>query len=271
MRVLLAAGLACLCAHAPVAVAQSGAFAWPNGKRAAVSLTFDDARRSHPLTGADLLADFETKVTFYVVPDAVEAQLDGWKRLVAAGHEMGNHSLRHPCSGNFVWARDKALETYTLRQMRREIVAANEAIERLLGVVPTSFAYPCGQSFVGRGSGTESYVPLIAALFVSGRGWLDEAPNDPAYVDMSQITGVEMDGKDFEEVRALVEAAAHDGAWLVLAGHEIGSAGRQTTRVSMLRKLLAYLQEPTNQIWAAPVGDIGEYVVAQRESREAAP
>ena len=61
----------------------------------------------------------------YVVPSSVERRLDGWKKAVAAGHEIGNHSLNHPCSGNFLWARQKALEEYTLAKMEHELAETN--------------------------------------------------------------------------------------------------------------------------------------------------
>ena len=243
----------------------AGDLVWPEGSRAAVSLTFDDGRESQVDVGAPLFARFAgLKATFYVVPDAVEERLDGWRRMASAGHEIGNHSVRHPCSGNFEWARDKALEDYTLDTMRSELAEANRRIQDLLGVKPVSFAYPCGQTYVGRGRDTRSYVPLVAELFESGRGWLDEAPNDPIFVDFAQLTGMEMDGKDFEEIRALIEQAKTSGAWLVLAGHEIGEAGPQTTRVEMLEQLLEYASDPENGIWVAPVGTVARWVGQRR-------
>lgn len=45
---------------------------------------------------------------------------------------------------------------------------------------------------------TKSYVPLISKLFLSGRAWLDEGPNDPQFCDLAHPTGMEMDGKTFE-------------------------------------------------------------------------
>lgn len=255
-----------------LATAQAGTtdpdeFSWPDGARAAVSLSFDDGRLSQVDVGAPLFERFgEIKATFYVVPDAVNERLDGWRRMVAAGHEIGNHSVRHPCSGNFAWARDKALERYTLAEMRSELSEANRRIEDLLGVQPVSFAYPCGQTFVGRGRDTRSYVPLVAELFDSGRGWLDEGPNDPIFVDFAQLTGMEMDGKDFEEIRTLIEQAKTSGAWLILAGHEIGEDGPQTTRVDMLEQLLDYASNPENGIWMAPVGAIAQYVGQRRSA-----
>lgn len=240
------------------------AFAWPDGKNVAVSLTFDDARTSQVDVGLDLFDRYDAQVTFFVVPAAVEERLDGWKRARDKGHEIGNHSLNHPCSGNFSWARDKALETYTLHQMREELSAANRRIDELLGVTPETFAYPCGQTFVGRGVETRSYVPIVAEMFLLGRGWLDEAPNDPTFADMAQLTGIEMDGKSFHDIRPLIEQAREGGLWLVLAGHEIGSGGTQTTRVDMLEQLIRYANDPSSEVWLAPAGTVAEYVLEHR-------
>ena len=233
---------------------------WPDGKQIAVSLTFDDARMSQVDVGTALLNQYGVKATFIVVPSSVEKRLDGWKKAVADGHEIGNHTLFHPCSGNFPWSKSKALENYTIKQMRKELVDANKQIEKLLGIKPKVFAYPCGSTFVGRGSKTKSYVPLIADLFLAGRGWLDEGPNDPTFCDFAQLTGMEMDGKDFDQILPLLENAKKTGAWLILAGHEMGESGNQTTRLSMLKKLIEYAQNPANKIWIAPMGTVAKYV-----------
>ena len=235
-------------------------FSWPNGALAAVSLTFDDARHSQVEGGTALLDKFGAKATFYVLPGEVEQRLPGWKAAVEAGHEIGNHSMMHPCSGNFTWARDNALEGYSLDKMRSELKQANEELNRLLGVTPVSFAYPCGQTFIGRGTSTQSYVPVIAELFTTGRGWLDEAPNDPGYVDMAQITGMSMDGKSFEEVVEMLDQAREAGAWLVLAGHEMGGAPPLNTSLEMLEELIPYLQDPRNGFWLDTVGEVAQYV-----------
>lgn len=232
----------------------------------AISLSFDDARGSQASRGVPLLNEYDVKATFYLVPSAAKGQLEGWKKAVASGHEMGNHSLNHSCSGNFVWSRNNALENYTMDKMRAELLEAGKQIEAMLGVKTVSYAYPCGQTFIGRGQKTESFVPLISQLFASGRGWLDEAPVDPAYCDMAQLTGMEMDGKDFEQILPIIEAARKSGQWLVLAGHETADSGAQTTRLSMLRKLCEYAKDPKNGIWIAPVGEVASYVGKARDN-----
>ena len=240
-------------------------FHWPEGKKVAVSLTFDDGRASQVDAGTALLDAYGVKATFYVVPSAVEQRLDGWKEAVKNGHEIGNHSLNHPCTGNFAWARDKALEDYTLDQMRKELETANKEIHNLLGITPEVFAYPCGQTYVGRGVETKSYVPVVAELFQFGRGWMDEGPNAPQFCDYAQLTGMEMDGKDFDEVKKMIEAAKASGGWLVLAGHEMGEEGFQTTKLSMLKDLIQYAANPANGVWLETVGTVGKYVRKEGE------
>jgi peptidoglycan/xylan/chitin deacetylase (PgdA/CDA1 family) len=243
---------------------QEKEFNWPEGKQMAISLTWDDARPSQVTIGTAILNSYETKATFYVLPSPVYDELGAWKEAVKAGHEIGNHSFNHPCSGNFLWARKNALENYTESKMELEFEASNEKLFQMLGVTPTQFAYPCGQTFIKRGTETQSYVPLVAKHFESGRTWLDEAPNDPVFCDLAQITGVEMDGKSFKEILAIIEPARENGLWLVLGGHEINKGGIQTTKTKTLKKLLKYLNE-TGAIWVAPVGEIVDYINKNRE------
>jgi peptidoglycan/xylan/chitin deacetylase (PgdA/CDA1 family) len=248
------------------ASAQKNSFVWPEGKKMAISLSFDDARISNVEGGTALLDEYDVKATFYLVPANAKLRLEGWKKAVASGHEIGNHSINHACSGNFVWARKNPLENYTLAKMREELMETNRQLKEMFGVTPTVYAYPCGQTFVGRGKNTQSFVPVVADLFVSGRGWLDEAPVDPAYCDMAQLTGIETDGKSFDQILTLIKEAKKGGQWLVLAGHETAASGPQTTRLDMLRELCAYAKDPANGIWIAPVGEVAAYVNAARDT-----
>jgi len=242
-------------------------FYWPEGKRAAISLTFDDARISQVDNGLPILDEYGAKATFYVSIHRLEERPDAWKRATANGHEIGNHSLTHPCSGNFPFARKTALEDYTLYMMRNEMKEAGNIIEQVTGVRPVSFAYPCGQKFVGRGRNVKSYVPLVAEEFLSGRGWMDEWANDPTFCDMAQLMGVELDGKDFEQLKELIDRTRENGGWLIFCGHEIGKQGRQTTRSSTLKTICEYAQDPANGLWLDTVQTVARYISKQRTGK----
>jgi hypothetical protein len=239
-------------------------FSWPKGKKSALSLTFDDARPSQIDMGLPVLDKYGIKATFYISPDNLEDRLAGWREAVKKGHEIGNHTMTHPCTGNYAFSRENALEDYTLERMAREIDGATGVILDKLGVRPVSFAYPCGQAFVGRGQGVKSYVPLVASRFLTGRGWLGEDANDPAFCDLAQLLAMESDGKTFDALKPVVDKAVKEGCWLILCGHEIGQGGYQTTLAVTVEKLCQYAQDPASGIWIDTVGKIGDYILKNR-------
>jgi hypothetical protein len=236
-------------------------FRWPQGKKAALSLTFDDARPSQIDTGLPILDKYRVKATFYISPENLVNRLAGWRQAVKNGHEIGNHTLTHPCTGNYAFSRENALEDYSLDRMTREIDDATGIILEKLGVRPTSFAYPCGQTFVGRGQDVKSYVPLVADRFLTGRGWLGEDANDPAFCDLAQLLAMESDGKTFEQLKLIIDKAVEEGRWVIFCGHEIGKGGYQTTPAGTMEKLCQYALDPASEIWIDTVENIGDYIL----------
>lgn len=253
-RTLLATPLA--------ALAQPHQFPWPAGKRFAVSLSFDDARLSQIDVGQRLLADLKLKATFYVSIPAMLKRLDGWKQMVKDGHEIGNHSFSHACTGNYRFT--KPLEDFTLEEMAADIDRATGEIEHHLNLKPKSFAYPCGQKFIGRGRTARSYVPLIADRFQTGRGYYDEMPNVPTVCDMAALMGTHGDGLDFSAWRTILDKAAREGRWVIFAGHEIGQLGHQITSTETLRAFATYAADPSNGLWLDTVSTIASYINTHR-------
>ena len=243
-------------------------FHWPQGKRAAISLSFDDARPSQLDAGVPLLDRCAVKATFYVPPSRVGERIEDWKRAAANGHEIGNHSLRHSCSGNFGWKSRDVLENYTLERMEEELREANVQLENLLGVSPVSFAYPCGQTFVGRGVERKSYVPVVARQFLAGRGFRDEHFNPPWFCDLAKLGGTELDGLRFDQMVKIAGQAAERGLWVIFAGHDVGDeslhSGRQVTLAEDLERFCRYCTDAVNGIWIDTVAEIAAYV---RENR----
>ena len=265
-------GLCCLFAFSafaqystpPTSTGGKTPFKWPAGKRMAISLSFDDARLSQPDVGLPLFTTLGVKATFYVLPAGVAERLEGWKKIVAAGHEIGSHSQTHACTGNYAFSLNNALEDYTLDRMARSLDDSIASIHRLLGVKPVTFAYPCGLKFVGRGRDVRSYVPLVADRFLVGRGYLDEAANDPAFCDLAQAMGTSFDDMDFAGMQKIISKAAEDGRWIIFVGHEIGKRGYQTTDTAALEALCKSAQDPANGIWLDTVENIGRYIQKQR-------
>jgi peptidoglycan/xylan/chitin deacetylase (PgdA/CDA1 family) len=241
-------------------------FRWPTGKRAGLSLSFDDARLSQPDTGFEILDHHGVRATFYVSPNNIPKRMDAWKHAVSNGHEIGNHTDTHPCSGAFPWTRHNALEDYTLERITKEIDIANEKIHSLLGVTPNTFAYPCGHEWVGRGRNRRSYVPIVAERFLIARG-CGGGSAIPGYVDTAMVPSMNSDQLTMERFYSEITTAIQEGRWLILIGHEIADAvgtDALTTLTSVLTEICHFATNLDNSIWIDTVSNIGTYVREQR-------
>lgn len=236
----------------------------PNGARVALSLTFDDSRDSQLDVAVPILHAYGTRATFFVLPAPVSRRQTDWQTVLRNRHEIGNHTVSHPCSANFGFSRKNALEDYSLGRLEAEIDEASVGIERLLGVRPRSFAYPCGQSFVGRGQDRTSYVPVVTRRFVAARGYGSETSNDPYRCDFSHLEAFGIDGLAPDELVALVDHAGATGRWVIVAGHDVGEGGEQTVLAYALEALCRRAADP--DVWVAPVAEVAEYLQGARRS-----
>jgi len=128
-------------------------------------------------------------------------------------------------------------------------------------VKPTTFAYPCGQKFVGRGQSLQSYVPVIANRFRVGRGYNDTTTNAPSFFDPAQVLAIDMDMKSLDDLRPALELALQQGSWLVLVGHDIGpERARQTTLTQSIEGLAHFAND--NGIWIDTVDRVASHILS---------
>jgi len=69
----------------------------------AVSLTYDDSLPSQLEIAAPDLARYRLAGTFFV--EDVGADPAPWQALAAAGHELGSHTMNHPCPRVNSWVK----------------------------------------------------------------------------------------------------------------------------------------------------------------------
>jgi len=244
------------------------AFEWPQGAEAAVSLTFDDGLRSQREVAVPLLNRYGVRGTFYVNPrDDYAAMLEGWRDATKAGHEIGNHTINHPCSKNFAFISEfgrRALEEMTFEDIGWEI---DETNRRLSETYPeqgrVSFAYPCYQPFVGRGAERKSYVPVVLERCVAGRG-RGEHSNDPLHCDLGYLWSWPCERMIGQTLMGIAEQAAAQGRWAILTFHGI-QEGYLSVAEGDLEELCAHLARETGRIWSAPVAEIANWVSTQQK------
>jgi hypothetical protein len=229
-----------------------------------VSLSFDDARPSQVSRGLDLLERLGIQATFFVLPGIARRDVRGWRAIVERGHEIGNHSLRHPCTGNLRSARRGGLEQLTLADIEADLDEANGQLEELLGATPRVFAYPCGQTFVGRGTATQSYVPVVARKFLVGRTFNNPWTNAPLRCDLAQVAAINTDAMPIERLRGHLDAALTEGSWVVLGGHEIGGSGHDSTLPATIEAVVRWCRGAGVRL--GTVGAVGD-TVARMQGR----
>ena len=227
---------------------------WPNGYDGAVSLTFDDGMHSQLDRAIPMLAASGLRGTFYVNPRGPDwrGRLAPWTVVAEAGHEVGNHTVSHPCSCAFKETRDGCLEAMTLDDMEWEVGEGKRRIsEAIPGQVDFTFCYPCYHAHVGEGPDRQSYVPVVARHHVAGRGKGDFA-NHPLTADLHHLYSYPVERHALSEMIGLVEEAAGQRRWAVLTFHGI-SEGHLSVTESDFGGLCDYLREHSHRIWTAPV------------------
>lgn len=60
-----------------------------------IALTFDDGPSEYTSEILAMLDDLNVKCTFFLTGEAIENNMDAAKQIVAAGHQIGNHSYSH--------------------------------------------------------------------------------------------------------------------------------------------------------------------------------
>jgi len=107
------------------------------GKR--VSLTFDDGPAEQVTEQIlEILHAHQVPATFFVCGRNVEKHPDLLRRIVAEGHEVGNHSYSHL----FVYFKSR-------RRIAEEIDRTQAIIEKVIGFRPNIFRPPYGARWFG--------------------------------------------------------------------------------------------------------------------------
>lgn len=99
----------------------------------AVALTFDDGPSPDTERILDVLAEYNVSATFFMVGREVESFPGIAQRVLAEGHEVGNHSYSHP-----MYLFQRSSET------RDQVQRAQEVIAETIGVTPMLARPPYG-------------------------------------------------------------------------------------------------------------------------------
>lgn len=99
-----------------------------------VALTFDDGPGKYTGKVLDMLAAHNARATFFMIGQSITPEFRPYlARMVAEGHEIGNHTWSHP-----------QLTTLPAAELRDELARTNRVIKAYTGVEPHTMRPPYG-------------------------------------------------------------------------------------------------------------------------------
>jgi sialate O-acetylesterase len=240
--------------------------AFPEQTTGAISLTFDDGLTSHIAKAIPSLDHYGFRGTFYVPAgdnDGGKPALERFRPALEAGHEIGNHSVKH------YWPVAQAtgpgrvgVEDLSLADMAAELDAACARFKAVFPEIASwSYAYPGYATWIGRGAGRASFVPLVAERFFCARagGEISTPWNIPGRLDRYCLNSYKCEGKSAEQLIGIVERAAQVSAWSILSFHGVDTE-HLTISSAAFETLLYHLDRHRDRIWTAPVIDVAQYL-----------
>jgi hypothetical protein len=242
-------------------------FQWPNGARAAVNLAYDDALDSQLDNAVPSLDRYGFKGSFYLVMSAtaVRQRMEEWRSIAANGHELGNHSLFHPCSGDKPgrdWVEPwNDLDSMSVEEVRQHIVLSNTMLFAMDGKTERTYTATCGDLYA---SG-EPYLKTVEPEVVAIKARFDAFGVTPSMETLDPwsvvvVTPSEISG---QELIAMVENAAELGTMVNFTFHGIGGDHLQVSTQAH-DELLQYLSDNREIYWVDTFINIMKYVKQQQ-------
>ena len=256
MKWLLAVIVGLVLAAHSAAPAAARPYAWPEGKRSAIVLTYDDSAPSQLQYAIPALNEAGLKGTFFLTGrNMTPESIAGWRAASEAGHELANHTLHHPCRrGTYDMPERNTSESYDVTTMLNEIRTMNAFLTAIDGRPAHAFGAPCGHTTVG---GVDYYAPLIAsgvATFYRDEDAPSVSENPPIIMMTSpnETSGAQMI-QWVEQVRAA-------GALGVVVFHGVGGDHLAVSDEAH-RELLTHLAAHPDT-WVATFSDAMSYIQA---------
>lgn len=260
------ARLALLALAGAATAAQAGEpYPWPGGRKAAVSLAYDDAVPSQLDHAIPALDRYGLKGSFYLTlaSDTLRTRKREWAAAARNGHELGNHTLFHACSASLPdrgWVvPHRNLDTTTIAQMVDQVRLANAMLAMLDGRTERTMTVPCGDTQASDGN----YVDAVASEFVAIKLGQGGVIDDMAAIDLAAVPVDVPAGVTGDQLIARVEQAARQGTMVNFTFHGIGGDHLAVSREAH-EQLLRYLAAHPDDYWVAPFIDIMKYVASHR-------
>jgi len=232
----------------------------PGRRRCIVSLCYDDALPCHFESVAPLLERYGLRGTFY--PHLQSRFLDdvaAWRKVAAAGHELGNHTIFHPCYDQKWLDRAYHLRHYSPQRWCDEVKVANAVLRSVDGCECRTFGNTCHDNCIGEGETLVRIETLAPEFFIAARGEHTRQPVDFDRLNWYNLGNRGIDGHTFREIRSEIDALAETGGWMLYTIHSVGPRDHSLyVEENEHRQLIEWLDSKRDVILTAPVRVVAE-------------
>jgi peptidoglycan/xylan/chitin deacetylase (PgdA/CDA1 family) len=236
-------------------------FLWPGNKRAAIILTYDDALASQLNIAIPQLDSLHLKGTFFLSGGFAAPDISRWRNAAMNGHELGNHTLYHPCLAATIKANPRfSSEQYDIYSILREIEMMNKMLYAIDGKANKSYAYPCTETVVGGKDYVDSLRLSQQIKYARVGGDENAVITDPAKLDFFKVPAWGFaNNPGAEQLINFVKKAGQSGGLGVFMFHGVGGDYLNVTAEAH-RQLLQYLYEYKNEIWVGTFSEVMDYI-----------
>lgn len=241
---------------------------WPEGKVCAIVLTYDDALQSQLNHAIPQLDQFGLKGTFFLSGNFHQAAIPRWREAAANGHELGNHTIFHPCSETILpdLLPQYYSENYTVETILDEIAFMGKMLYAIDGKEKRTYAYPCNETVVGG----KDYIPALAASNLVT--YTRSGDNERAVItDISRIDPMKIPSRstsnnpDAEGLIDFVQNVKEQNALGIFTFHGVGGEHLAVT-ADAHKALLEYLHEHKREIWVATFQQVMDYLYGNKKN-----
>jgi len=232
------------------------------GKKCAVVLTYDDALNVHLDHVMPALDSLDLKATFYLTAssDAARNRINDWRAAAVNGHELGNHTLYHPCDASgpgMTWVKPEYdLSKYSMARIQDEVRMCNAFLKSIDGLGgKRTFAFTCGHKKVLEGE----FIQTMSADFAAARAVRHEMHTfgDQKLFDTDSYSMVGQTGRQMID---LVKQAQQSGKLLVFLFHGVGGEHALNVSSQAHSELLHYLKDQQQDIYIDTMLHMAEHI-----------
>ena len=230
------------------------------GKKCAVVLTYDDAISQHLDNAIPVLDSLGLKATFYITAfsTSMQTRMNEWKKLATKGHELGNHTLYHPCIGGKgrEWVKPEYdMNNYTVQRMIDETRMTNVFLQALDGKTKRTFAFTCGDMKIG----DSSFINGMKNDFIAARA-VRAQMHKINEIDLLNVDCYMVNGETGAQLIEWAKKAMETNSLLVILFHGVGGGNSLNVSFPAHREFLNYLKRNEKNIWIAPMIEVAEYI-----------